>query len=75
MGSTQSISRSIQPIAVNFHKMVLVYKTFIWTNNNKNSRMTVDAILEAILKIYKMPINNYFMQKKDKTSIYTKYQT
>ena len=46
MGSTQSIPRTIQPIAVKF------------TQNVANI-----AILEAILKIRKMPINNYFMQK------------
>ena len=29
------------------------------------------AILEAILKMWKMPINNYYLQKIDKTSLFT----
>ena len=52
-----------------------MYKTFIWTNNKKIVTWPLAAILGAILKIWKMPINNYFMQKLDKTSIYIKYQT
>ena len=47
----------------NFHRMLLIYKTFIWTNNNKNIHVTFGGHFEAILKIWKMSINNYFMQK------------
>ena len=59
----------------NFHGMLLIYKTFIWNNNKKDSTWPLAVIWEAILKIWKMPINNYFMQKIDKASIYIKYQT
>ena len=47
----------------NFHRMLLIYKTFIWTNKKKIVTWPLAAILGAILKIWKMPINNFFMQK------------
>ena len=59
MGSTQSISRTNQHIAVKLSQNVANILTFIWTNNKK----IVTWPLVAILKIWKMPINNLFMQK------------
>ena len=52
----------------NFHRMLILYKTFIWTNNKKIVTWPLAVILEVILKIWKMPINNYFMQKHPSTS-------
>ena len=50
----------------NLHRMLLIHKTFIWTNNNEIVTWPLLVILEAILKYGKMPINNYFMHKKIK---------
>ena len=59
----------------NFHKMSLIYKTFIWTNNKKDSHVTLSGHFESHIENMKMPINNYFMQNNRKTSIYIKYQS
>ena len=40
MGSTQSIPRTIQPIAVKLYRMLPLYKRFILTNNKKDSHVT-----------------------------------
>ena len=50
----------------NFHRMLILYNTFIWTNNKKDGHVTFVDHFEAIVKIWKMPINNYFMQNIDK---------
>ena len=47
----------------NFHRLLLIYQTFIWANNDKIVTWPSAAILEAMLKIWKMSINNYFMHR------------
>ena len=47
----------------NFHRMLLIYKTFIWTNNNKNSHVTFCGHFEAILKYEKNAYKQLFYAK------------
>ena len=59
----------------NFHRMLLIYKIFIWTNINKqNSHVTIGGHFGSHIDIWKMTKNIYFMQKKIK-HLSTKYQT
>ena len=50
----------------NFHRMLILYKTFIWTNNKKYSHVTFGEHFGSHIEIWKMPIYHYFLQKIDK---------
>ena len=65
IGSTQSISKTIQPIAVkNIHRMFLIYKTFIWPNNNKNSHVTVGGHFKSRIENMKNAYRQLFYARK-----------
>ena len=67
MGSTQSISRTIQPIAVKLSQNVAnIYITFIWTNNNKNSHVTVGGHFGSLIENMKNANKPLFHAKKIK---------
>ena len=59
----------------NFHRMLIIYKTFIWINNNRKVTWLFAAILGSHIENINNAYKQLFMQKKDKTPIYTKYQT
>ena len=59
----------------NFHRMLLMYKTFIWINNNKKSHVTFGGHFKSHKENMNNTVKQLFYAKIDKTSIYTKYQT
>ena len=58
-----------------FYRMLLIYKTIIWINNNKNSHVTFGGHFKSHFENMNNTVKQLFYAKIDKTSIYTKYQT
>ena len=50
----------------NFHRMLLLYKTFIWTNNNKNSQVTVGGHFGSHIENMKNAYKQLFNARKIK---------
>ena len=55
--------------------MLLKYKTFIWTNDKKDSHVTFSGNFGIHIENMKNAYKQLFHAKIDKTSIYIKYQT
>ena len=77
MGSTQSISRTIQPITVKLSQNVANISNFILTNNKKDSHVTFGGHFGSQTENMKNAFKqlHVFHTKMDKMSIYIKYQT
>ena len=59
----------------NFHRMLLIYQTFIWNNNKKDSHVTFGGLSGSHIENMKNTYKHLFYGKINKTSIYIKYQT
>ena len=47
----------------NFHRMLLIYKTFIWTNNKKDSHMTFGGNFGSYIENMKNAYKQLFYAK------------
>ena len=75
MGSTQSITRTIQPIAVKLSQNVANIQNFYLNHNKKDSHVTFGGHFGSNTENMKNAYKQLFYAKIDKTSIYIKYQT
>ena len=75
MGSTQSISRTIQPTTVKLSQNVANISNFYLNQQSKDSRVTFGRPFGSHIENMKNAYKQLFHAKIDKTSIYIKYQT